>query len=39
MRIKEQLSRRERVLLAMSHRTTDRIPISDMCAPLNPTCL
>jgi uroporphyrinogen decarboxylase len=36
MRIKEQLSRRERVLLAMSHRTTDRIPISDMCGILNP---
>jgi uroporphyrinogen decarboxylase len=36
MRIKEKLSRRERVLLAMSHRTTDRIPISDMCGTLNP---
>ncbi len=36
MRIKEQLSRRERVLLALSHRTTDRIPISDICGTLNP---
>jgi uroporphyrinogen decarboxylase len=36
MRIKDELSRRERVLLAMAHRTTDRIPISDICGTLNP---
>ena len=36
MRIREQLSKRERVLLALSHCATDRIPISDLCGTLNP---
>ena len=36
MRIREQLSKRERVLLALSHCATDRVPISDLCGTLNP---
>ncbi len=36
MKRKESLSGRERVRLALEHRTTDRIPIAMVCAGINP---
>jgi uroporphyrinogen decarboxylase len=33
---KEKLTGRERVRLALSHRTTDRVPIAMVCAGINP---
>ncbi len=36
MRRKENLNSRERVLLALDHKPTDRIPIATVCAGINP---
>ncbi len=36
MRIKETLSSRERVKLALEHKETDRVPISMICSGFNP---